>query len=97
MCATARSGSKSKSKAGQSAGPTFEVILEELDTLVTRLETGELTLEESVGLFEKGMKLIAEGNTRLDAAERRVEQLLIKDGVERRVPFDDSSVDDTQS
>ena len=41
-----------------------------------RLEGGDLPLEESIALFEKGVRLSREAQARLDAAEKRVEQLL---------------------
>ena len=40
------------------------------------LEAGELPLEESIALFEQGIVLSREAQARLDAAEKRVEQLL---------------------
>ena len=41
-----------------------------------RLEGGDLPLEESIARFEKGVRLSREAQARLDAAEKRVEQLL---------------------
>lgn len=54
---------------------SFETAFDELDTIVSRLESGELTLEESVGLYERGRKLSAHCQTLLDKAELRVSQL----------------------
>ena len=54
---------------------SFEAAYEELETIVARLESGELTLEESVALFERGRQLSDRCQTILDKAELRVNQL----------------------
>ena len=54
---------------------TFEQALEELEEIVTKLEAGDLTLEESLMLFERGQKLANRCNVQLDEATLRVEQL----------------------
>ena len=51
---------------------SFEEALTELQSVVERLEAGNVTLEESLTLYERGMELIKLCNARLDAAERRV-------------------------
>lgn len=55
---------------------TFEASLQELEKIVRRLEDGDLPLEESLKLFEKGVKLSRECQERLSQAERRIEVLL---------------------
>ena len=55
---------------------TFEASLQELEKIVRRLEDGDLALEESLKLFEKGVKLSRECQERLNQAERRIEVLL---------------------
>ena len=55
---------------------TFEASLAELETIVSRLEDGDLPLEESLELFEKGIKLSRDCRTRLTKAERRIEILM---------------------
>jgi exodeoxyribonuclease VII small subunit len=57
---------------------TFEASLQELEKIVRRLEDGDLSLEESLKLFEKGVKLARECQERLNQAERRIE-ILLKD------------------
>ena len=57
---------------------SFEKSLEELEQIVTRLEDGDLPLEDSLELFEKGIKLSRECRERLANAERRIE-ILMKD------------------
>lgn len=54
---------------------TFESSLEELERIVRELEQGELTLENSLELFERGVKLSRECQERLSQAERRIEML----------------------
>ena len=55
---------------------SFETSLAELEQIVGRLESGDLPLEESLELFEKGIKLSRECRTRLTNAERRIEILM---------------------
>lgn len=58
---------------------TFEASLAELEEIVAKLEGGDLPLEESLELFEKGIRLSRECRERLIKAERRIEKLM-KDG-----------------
>lgn len=58
----------------------FEVALNELEQIVGRLERGELKLEESLQLFERGVALTKACRKALDGAELRVKQLLADDG-----------------
>ena len=55
---------------------TFEASLGELEKIVNQLEEGDLSLEESLKLFEAGVKLSRECQQRLAQAERRIEVLL---------------------
>jgi exodeoxyribonuclease VII small subunit len=55
---------------------TFESALGELERIVRKLEDGEMSLEESLKLFEDGVKLSRDCQERLDQAERRIEVLL---------------------
>lgn len=57
---------------------TFEASLAQLETIVRQLEAGDLPLEESLKLFEKGVALSRECRERLNEAERRIE-ILMKD------------------
>lgn len=54
----------------------FEATIRELGQIVEQLERGDLPLEQSLDLFERGMRLSKHAQTRLDAAEKRVEMLL---------------------
>jgi exodeoxyribonuclease VII small subunit len=55
---------------------SFEEHLTQLETVVERLERGDLTLDESVRLFEEGMKLSAACKQELEQAEGRVQVLV---------------------
>ncbi len=55
--------------------PTFEESYAELDATVQKLEAGELTLDESISLFERGMELAAQLEKQLQQAELRVRKL----------------------
>ena len=55
---------------------TFEASLQELEKIVRNLENGDLALEESLKLFEDGVKLSRECQERLNQAERRIEILM---------------------
>ena len=54
----------------------FEAALSRLEEIVSSLESGELSLEQSLKLFEEGVKLARVCNARLEEAERKVEVLL---------------------
>lgn len=54
---------------------TFEDALTQLEEIVNRLEDGDLTLAESVDLFERGQALTTFCQTQLDEAELRVRQI----------------------
>lgn len=60
--------------------PSFEEALKQLEQVVARLESGEVKLEESIRLFEDGMRLSAICQKRLDEADRKIEVLLRKPG-----------------
>ncbi|GAA0510293.1 exodeoxyribonuclease VII small subunit [Tatumella terrea] len=58
---------------------SFEQALQELESIVRRLEGGELPLEEALNEFEKGVKLAKTGQQTLQKAEQRVQILLKPD------------------
>lgn len=63
----------------------YEKLVEELDTVVQSLESGELALEESLRAFEKGVKLAKAAERQLDQAEHRVE-VLLREGKTEALP-----------
>ncbi|WP_419809170.1 exodeoxyribonuclease VII small subunit [Sphingomonas sp.] len=54
---------------------SFEDALKELEAIVHRLETGDETLDKSIGLYERGDKLRARCAERLDQAQARIEAI----------------------
>ena len=68
--------------------PTFEESLKKLESIVDKLEKGDLALEESLKLFEEGVGLSEACKKELDAAEGKV-QVLVKqrDGSLKTEPF----------
>jgi exodeoxyribonuclease VII small subunit len=67
--------------------PDFESSLAELEAIVTRLERGDLPLEESLGLFERGVELSRACHARLEDAERRIEVLTERGDVRPAPPI----------
>ena len=67
---------------------SFEQSLADLETLVSTMETGELTLDESLGAFEEGVKLTRQCQNMLDEAEQKVQILTEKDGELFSAAFD---------
>ena len=67
--------------------PPFEAALDELEKVVKELESGDLSLERSLELFEKGMALSDSCRKQLEEAETRVEMLIRKDGKIQPEPF----------
>jgi exodeoxyribonuclease VII small subunit len=63
----------------------FETALAELEAIVTKLEQGDLPLEQSLSLFERGVQLSRFCHTRLEDAERRIE-ILTERGEVRPAP-----------
>lgn len=63
-------------KKTDAQGKSFEASLAALEKIVRELERGDLPLEESLRLFESGVKLSRECQERLSQAERRIEVLM---------------------
>ena len=95
---TQRTPSSPSESAAAAETPSFEVAIKRLTEIVQVLERCELPLEESLRLFEEGVKLSRVSQQKLDTAEKRVEQLLAVDeqGRPRTAPFaTDSAGDDS--
>ncbi len=66
----------------------FEESLKQLESIVGQLEKGDLSLEDSIRLFEEGMNLSAVCKQELDSAEGKVQVLLKqRDGSVKAEPF----------
>jgi exodeoxyribonuclease VII small subunit len=73
-------GTEAEPEAAPSTSLTsFEALLKRLNQIVERLESGDIDLEESLQLFEEGVRLSRSAQARLDASEKRVEELLAID------------------
>lgn len=69
-------------------GKKFEQAIAELEEIVGKLEKGELTLDESIEYFQKGVELSKYCSKRLDEAERKIALLVEKENGEiTEVPF----------
>ena len=71
----------------KTASFNFEQALENLEDLVTAMEEGELSLEESLQAFEKGIKLTRECQSALKKAEQKVQVLINEDGDTKEFEF----------
>lgn len=70
----------SQTPAQPSDTPDFERALSELESLVERLERGDLPLEDALKTFERGVELTRHCQTSLKAAQQKVEILLKRNG-----------------
>jgi exodeoxyribonuclease VII small subunit len=66
---------------------SFEDALLELEGIVEKLETGQLSLDESLGLFEKGIKLVKECDKKLKRADLKVGKLIEENGELKSEPI----------
>ena len=70
---------------------SFEEALSELEALVERMESGDLTLEESLAAFEQGIALTRHCQESLQAAEQKVEILTARTPDAATEPFDNDA------
>ena len=75
-------------------GFEFEHSLAELESLVQRMESGDMTLEQSLKAFEQGVKLTRSCQKALTDAEQKVQLLLEKNGVLTTEPFQPTGEED---
>lgn len=75
----------------------FEEELKELEAIVARIDSGELSLEESISAFERGVGLVKSLNQKLDEVEKKI-QVLVRDtqGQLRTAPYAPPPGDDTE-
>ncbi|WP_323813816.1 exodeoxyribonuclease VII small subunit [Cellvibrio sp. NN19] len=78
-----------KTSSSKKKGVDFEQSLSTLEALVTRMEQGDMTLEESLQAFEAGIALTRECQARLAAAEQQVTKLVEQQGNIQLEAFDD--------
>jgi len=79
---------------GHVAEQKFETSMKRLEDIVAKMEAGELSLDESLKLFEEGIKLSRALAKKLDEAERKVEMLTRDEGGRlKTVPFKEDTED----
>ena len=71
---------RAKGDAAADAPLDFEQSMKRLETIVEELESGELTLEDSIARYEEGIKLSRRLQQVLDESEKRIERLVEKEG-----------------
>ncbi|PJG59094.1 exodeoxyribonuclease VII small subunit [Aeromonas cavernicola] len=59
---------------------SFDAILDELETIVHRLENGSVSLEDALQSFEQGVHLVRAGQHKLEQAEQKIQILLTQSG-----------------
>jgi exodeoxyribonuclease VII small subunit len=81
-----------KTAADSGPQPGFEDALKRLETIVEELESGELSLEDSIARYEEGVKLSRRLTQVLDEAEKRIERLVEnEDGATATEPLESDS------
>ena len=77
--------------------PEFEDALSELEQLVAQMEEGEMSLEDSLKAFERGIKLTRHCQQALSSAEQRVRVLQEENGEITESDFEDDELEDSTS
>jgi len=67
--------------------PTFESAMEKLESIVSKLESGDVPLETAIELFQEGMSLSRLCGQKLEQVERRIETLVEGESGLQRKPF----------
>jgi exodeoxyribonuclease VII small subunit len=82
--------SQPNDRGSQTAGDeSYDVLVARLERVVGELESGQLSLEQSIEKFAEGVRLARDASRKLDDAERRVELLVRSaDGGDETVPFE---------
>ncbi len=76
----------------------FEEVVKELERVVEQLESGELSLEDSLAAFENGVRLVKLCNQKLTEVERKIELLVKdKDGKLQLKPLEELGEDDANA
>ena len=75
-------------RGGEPGDLGFDAVLGRLRDVVDRLESGNLSLEDSLAVYEEGVKLARRGHELLDGAEKRVELLVSAAGGASTIPFE---------
>jgi exodeoxyribonuclease VII small subunit len=73
--------------AGKTANLNFEEAMEQLEAIVTKLESGDVPLEKAIEWFQEGMRLSQLCGQKLDTVERKIEILVEENGGLVKKPF----------
>lgn len=73
--------------------PSFEQAMDQLEQIVSQLESGDVPLEKAIELFQEGMKLSQLCSQKLEQVERKIEILLEEEGGLVKKPFQPSDSD----
>ncbi len=84
---------KSSKKSDSSNSLNFEAAMQELEALVTRMEKGDRSLEDSLKDFERGVELTRICQTALREAEQKVQKLVSENNQNVLAPFEDDEHD----
>ena len=75
------------------ADMTIEDMLDEVDGIIARLDSGEIPLEDSFKIYERGMKLVNGINTRIDKVEKRIIEIEAQSGISGDALYYDEDAD----
>ena len=75
---------------GKKTNLSFEKSLKQLEKIVEDLESGDMSLEESLKSFEKGIKLTRQCQEELSKAELKIQRLIEENGESKTVPLEDA-------
>lgn len=70
---------KRRTASESAEGPSFEQALDELESIIARVESGEVGLEKSIDEYERGVALIKRCRAVLERAEQRIQQLSLEE------------------
>jgi exodeoxyribonuclease VII small subunit len=73
--------------SGDGQEVSFEQAMEQLETIVSRLESGDVPLEQAISLYQEGMRLAKLCGDKLEQFERKIEMLAEEGGALVRKPF----------
>ena len=72
-------------KRDEIAKLSFEAALQQLEDIVHQLESGEVELDKSIALYQKGQALRKHCEKKLGVAQMKIEQMISKDGKKKRL------------
>ena len=78
---------KNKERIEDVTENSFEKYIEELESIVKKIELGQLTLDENLEMYEKGMKLVRMCHQKLAESEYKIEQIKMENEKIKIIPF----------